>query len=242
MKPLSPATAAVFANPRRIFGENCPTCTAPIGTWPRCQSCASQVSSGSPLADRVIPLSWSISGKQSATDMELYKQSPKPSTAALRRLHELFGTVLNNHSQCLLPASYNRGIAVVPSTGTTPKVPHPLEQFASRLPGYTRCEAVFTGTRTSSRATRRTFAPGSWTINTGGQQIDHLLVLDDLWVTGAHAQSVASAAKTAGIPTVTIFTLSRLIDPTFSISDQFISAYPLNPYDAQICPMHDIIH
>jgi predicted amidophosphoribosyltransferase len=41
----------------------------------------------------------------------------------------------------------------------------------------------------------------------------HLLIIDDTWTTGGHAQSLALSARAAGAGAVTIVVLARWLDP-----------------------------
>ena len=65
----------------------------------------------------------------------------------------------------------------------------------------------------------------------------HIMVIDDTWVTGGHAQSVAMALKRAGAAKVSILAIGRWLDMddqrTEGVYNRIIRYLP---YDPDICP------
>ncbi len=65
----------------------------------------------------------------------------------------------------------------------------------------------------------------------------HVVVIDDSWVSGASAQSVAVALKQAGVEQVSILSVARVLSPHWAPNLPFLrSALPQLPYDWTICP------
>lgn len=65
----------------------------------------------------------------------------------------------------------------------------------------------------------------------------HVLVIDDTWTSGGHAQRAASALRAAGASAVTILVLARWLDPTFGPTGTFIADRLNSDYDPARCPL-----
>jgi hypothetical protein len=62
----------------------------------------------------------------------------------------------------------------------------------------------------------------------------HVLVVDDTWTQGGHAQSAALALRRAGAARVSVLVVARWINPAFGGNQQFLRGLP--DYDPDICP------
>lgn len=62
-----------------------------------------------------------------------------------------------------------------------------------------------------------------------------MLLLDDTWTSGGHAQSAAAALKSASVQRVTILTVARWLDPTWADTPKVISSLKAD-FDPDICP------
>ncbi len=51
---------------------------------------------------------------------------------------------------------------------------------------------------------------------------DHVLVVDDSWASGGHAQSLAALLKQSGVRKVSIMTVARLLSPEWSENPEFV--------------------
>jgi hypothetical protein len=84
---------------------------------------------------------------------------------------------------------------------------------------------------------RRQLRPDYYTILTPIPEGKHIMVIDDTWVTGGHAQSVAMALKRAGAAKVSILAIGRWLDMddqrTEGVYNRIIRYLP---YDPDICP------
>ena len=65
----------------------------------------------------------------------------------------------------------------------------------------------------------------------------HVLVIDDTWTTGGHAQSAASAIRATGASAVTVIVLARWLSPGFGNTAAFIAARLKSDYDPVTCPL-----
>jgi hypothetical protein len=246
---LLPYVANIARNPVRVkqlsgklfsLPENCEVCTTPTDGWPRCYQCNEQRQIyGTELADLVVPLSYAVKGHptlgQFYTDLWNYKSDRAPETARLRlSIMCLFFQQL--HSGCVArrigsPADF---FASVPSGRNRP-LPHPLEGLRAIVSGASRVAvARYVAVTRGDRATG--LDPEQFAFNeplTG-----HVQIVEDTWVKGQNAQSVAVAAKRAGATAVSIVVLGRVLDNGWQQSTGWIAD---NLVDAQwtpdICPV-----
>jgi hypothetical protein len=63
----------------------------------------------------------------------------------------------------------------------------------------------------------------------------HVLLIDDTWVSGGHAQSAALALRAAGAARISVFTVGRWLDKGSGAS-QFIREELAHDYDPTVCP------
>jgi hypothetical protein len=211
----------------------CRVCRGPArAVYTRCYQCDAQLSeAGSLLADSVVAIRYAVKGGQLASDLWRYKHGGPEAQVAARRLRELLRDFLRDHGPCVLPAST---VAVVPSGQGRPG-PHPLAGIVSScldLP------MVALSADPWAPARGREVSPG-W-LRLAGDAADgvpgaSVLVVDDTWVSGGTAQSVAMALKTAGATRVTIVVLGRHVDPADRRSPAFRSA----PAASIGVPAHD---
>ncbi|WP_370945920.1 hypothetical protein AB5J62_43655 [Amycolatopsis sp. cg5] len=64
----------------------------------------------------------------------------------------------------------------------------------------------------------------------------HVLVIDDTWVRGGHAQSAAHSVRQAGASTVSILNGARYLRGKFGDNAQFIKAQLSQDYEPLVCP------
>ena len=83
----------------------------------------------------------------------------------------------------------------------------------------------------------RELRPADWQIDMAEPIPEHVVLVDDSWVTGAHAQAVACALKSAGVRQVSIFTVARVLDPRWSANQEFIKMrFAGSGFDWTRCP------
>jgi predicted amidophosphoribosyltransferase len=240
---LFAAHAAFLHNTVREPGVTCTVCTAPVEGYPRCRPChAQRLAHELLLADRVGVAAYAVSREQSGHLMRGYKARP-PVPQHRKVVALLVATALSLHTRCagrLAGADVTHAVAVpsLPRADAT----HPLERIVSRA------LAVTPGTRSVGMLPRvaaeaadvrdaREVNPGHYTAATpvpGG----HVLVVDDTWVGGGHAQSAALAARAAGAHQVSVLVGARWMRRDWPPSDAFIRARLLDapPYDPRRCP------
>ena len=129
--------------------------------------------------------------------------------------------------------------ATVPSL-TNIGSPHPLRELLNKLPTLPGTE-IEVHANESARgvldAHRRQLNAGYYDIHTPIAKGKHVMVIDDTWVSGGHAQSVAMALKRAGAAKVSILTMGRWLDMTDRRTQGVYDRHIRNRrYNPDICP------
>lgn len=226
----------------------CEVCHTAIGhEWSQCYQCDQAAQVLSSVADVVVPVALSVKGEQLAHELSAYKYSPR--AVVRERLAQGLAAVLWRwvaaHEKCVARACGASQFAVTTTVpGTAPRVEqHPLERIVGGIVGatrgrYERLLAVNPGApqgRTHSdhrfRALRRLDG-------------ESLLVVDDTWTSGAHAQSAASALRAAGAHTVAIVVLGRHFnrrppEPYRASAENYYRAAKAQGWDWATCCVED---
>ncbi|MEV0620788.1 hypothetical protein AB0I81_46210 [Nonomuraea sp. NPDC050404] len=238
---------AIMTNPLQIPNVTCEVCTGPLASqYTRCYRCNEDARRGDvPVARRVVPLTYAVVGTQADRDMYRYKD-PMPAAQRLRnpsyqRLLLLLLGFAQTHASCLdiVASKPVTGMTTVPSLRGRPGV-HPLAVLASVLPGHwapVELEAAVG----IPEAQRRDLRPGHFIVPEPSTVTDkHILVLEDTWVQGGHAQSAASALLLAGASEVTILVIARRIrtDSPRSLTEASMQQILTDrEYSVSICPV-----
>jgi hypothetical protein len=204
--------------------------------YPRCYQCAGQwADAPGLLADVVVPISYALKGGAHYTRLWQYKNNTPGAAAARTALRAVLLTFLRDHGPCLwrhaaMPAPAR--VAVVPSGQGRPG-PHPLLGLLGPLVALTPAALTV---RTGEPLGR---ALNPWRFDAepsvAGQSV---LVVDDLWVSGASAQSAAVALRRAGARHVAVIVLGRHIDPADSRSRRIVARIETSRYDPAACAVH----
>lgn len=238
----------------------CSTCSGPVGLldfsstderYELCKPCSGyrkQQVVGSGLADAVFPLLYASAGKdQTGRDMWNYKDSrygQPGDNPAFAGLASVLYVALRYHWRCLQATTGrtpNR-VTVIPSTKNPGQV-SPLAHLAARVLDALKWEIGaeelldYSGEPTSGGGKQRgvvdTDLFGVHGLNRG----DDVLLVEDTWVSGSHAQSGAAALKKAGANSVTVLVVARWLDPTHTAARYLFDAIPHSPQpSAQVCP------
>ena len=189
----------------------CRVCRGPVAAgFPRCYQCElHQQAAGGWLADAVMPIAYAVKGGRFAIDLWRYKDGDH---AAGERLRAMLRDFLRDHGSCAWRAAGMATppgrVAVVPS-GRGRAGPHPL---ALLVASCVKLPAVRFATRMPDVPRGREIGLG-WPRVDGAVANQSVLVIDDTWVSGGSAQSVAVALKLAGAARVVIVVLGRHVDP-----------------------------
>ena len=83
----------------------------------------------------------------------------------------------------------------------------------------------------------REVTPTNYVLRTEVPKGAHVMVIDDTWVGGGHAQSVAAALKSAGAGKVSILAVARWVDLTDEVSKRVHRQHIRDRvYDPNLCP------
>lgn len=169
-------------------------------------------------------------------DMWSYKSGVAP---ALNRLSILAALFTYRHAECLdrrigMAVS---AVAMVPSlkqrTGE-----HPLSNLLAYLPPHWQRVPLSAGKQLPADVNaRREPDPAHF-----GCEVDltgrHVVVFDDTWARGGHAQGAARRIRAAGAAFVSVLVMARFLDPAFDETATFVRTRLTGiPYDLEICPV-----
>lgn len=241
--------AKVMGNPIRQYGLTCQDCTRPISAGFRwCHACGNiqadraawQVRPAEvqfSVADLVVPLTYAVKGRQAYFDMWGYKSGGEP---ARRRLNILTGLFSFQHGSCIeravaMPVS---AVALVPSLGRRPGT-HPLHEMLGYLPSAWERVPLAPAEVLPSDQNRRRMPDLEYyrcSVDLAGR---HVVVFDDTWASGGHAQGAGRRLRAAGAAKVSILVLARILDPAFdSLTLNFVQGRLDGvPYDLELCPV-----
>lgn len=249
---LLPLVAATSHNPVRAPGITCATCATPVSapSFSTCWRCNQHAStprsrSGSLLARQIIPMRYAIRGQQSYVDARAYKNpwiAPDRNHSLLRMrvLTSLFSLV---HAQCIGNAVGQAvdAVAVVPSLAPRSGA-HPLLDVARFLPRQWRRISLVPNLNVPVDR-RRDVEPSHFSLPTHEEVRGcHVVVFDDTWTTGGHAQSASVMLRTNGAALTSILVVNRDLDPGFGNTAAFIAqnvaGRPFDPWRYPVTGTH----
>lgn len=181
----------------------------------------------------MVPISYSPRTGQHHHNLRTYKGTA-PSEQAQWSLLAVLLLFLHDHLGCIAKrtGSTPTHVATVPSTRRRPGQHPPASLIGSRL------DLPWIASSTNPRYGpddrefhRDWFTP---TLNLHDGPV-HVLILDDTWTTGARAQSLAYALKTAGAATVATVVLGRHVDPDYPPSKRLLAAIATPIFDTARC-------
>lgn len=214
----------------------CELCARPISGNRFCDRCQWNYVSRSDIADRVGSMIYGFDGAQSGRLMYGYKAAyTRPSHVQTVTSLAVLG--IREHRQCvdrLLGIRATRW-AAVPSLRNI-GVEHPLRTI---LTGKIAAGSEITVTAAPREAIQspRDVTPTNYIVTTEVPPGAHVMVIDDTWVAGGHAQSVAAALKLAGARRVSVLTVARWVDLTDPVSKQVHRDHIKDrEYDPTVCP------
>ncbi len=231
LRSLLVSTAGGYLrNPVRQDFVTCAVCTTPSSGYRLCSPCNRQRCCGQPLADAVAPLSYAVAGRQSGYVMRGYKaQPPLDEHRAVVAL--LIILALTTHSDCAAEVVRTRLThwATVPSLPAKPGE-HPLHKIVSGVMPEPEVSLTAAASVANARDLNRDHFHVASRLTSGS----HVLLLDDTWTSGGHAQSAVLALRDAGANHVSVLVVARWIREDFGDNAQFLR--DLSDYDPAICP------
>lgn len=217
----------------RASGVTCDVCAEPLPALAqRCSQCVSFAGHGVPLADRVASMIYAAQpDSQAYKTMHDYK-ARFPGDDSRADVANLLRLGLTGHTRCALVLSGpgTHGWTVVPSTrGRT--------TLRSLVLAIARKPEDEVGVESLGISPKRDLRPDLWQVIPQGDLPDHVIVIDDAWVSGRHTQSIAAALKLAGVKSVSVFTVARVLNPKWPPTGQFVAERLRGPsFDPARCP------
>lgn len=228
------ATAGGYLrNPVRIANKTCAVCATPVDGYTRCFPCQSHLAAnGQQLADAVAPLTYAAGGQQAAYMMRLYK-APQPVGDHLSVVSMLMWVAISLHTKCIgalsgLPVTH---WSAVPSLPPKPGE-HPLHRIVAVNPPAASEAPLLAVAGVNDP---RDAGYGHFVSPTALPPRSHVLVLDDTWTKGGHAQSAALTFRQAGAVKVSILVAARWINLGYGGNEEFIRQLKID-YSPRICP------
>lgn len=208
-------------------------------TYDKCYPCNSVGNS----LDAVVPITYSEALSQMHTVLRNYKDGPDSVQKYMRlRLAAILWKFLDLHEQCVAMAAGATGdfdvVTIVPPKGAARRN---LDWIVGEVcvPTVERYERLLTAT---GKATGREYSPNRYRVNRrlGGENV---LLIDDTWTRGGHAQSAAWALRQAGAETIAAVVIGRHVNPEWDLGDQthgeIMDALPKR-FDWDTCAVHSV--
>lgn len=227
---LTEPYGSFLVHPLRPAPGVCAVCrTAVKGTYPRCYPCNEALTSGGALlADVVVPISIAVKGEQLAAELWRYKNQsdPKARQVLKLRLAAVLWRFLDGHEACVADAIGVRKFdlaATVPSTSG--RGDHPLRQIVETIIEPTRDRYEDLLIPNPSVPSNRDVRMDRFVVPDGADLAGKsVLLIDDTWTTGGHAQSAAVALKQARAARVGVIVIGRHFDPSFGDNLRYLRA------------------
>jgi hypothetical protein len=232
---LSAPLSNVLLGPRHGPGV-CRTCFNLIDGHDRCYACTR----GGDVLDVMAPISYSIGGEQLHHALASYKHPWLSwSRSVSHQLAAILWRHLESHEACLARASALAStsfplVTTVPSGRADGLDPHPLQTMVGELVGCTKQRHRPLLACTNHQLPLHEFDPDrfSATCPLDGEPV---LLIDDTWTTGAHAQGAAAALKRAGAGPVTALVIGRFLNRDYRDNDRRLNAIQ-TPFEWARCP------
>ena len=221
-------------NTLHIPGTTCQMCAKPVAGYQFCLKCEGYTGRAD-TADLVGSMIYGWDGSQSGRLMYGYKSAaPGPSHRQILRSLILLG--LRGHRGCAdvlvggRPATHWAAVPSLRRVGWA----HPFRELLTQV---IKTGAEINIVAAQTIRTPRDLTPTNFEVRSAIPDGVHVMVFDDTWTSGGHAQSVAAALKRAGAQTVSILTVARWLDLGETLSKRFHREHVRDrPYDPCACP------
>jgi len=228
------ATAGGYLhNPVRRELVTCAVCAEPAPGCPVCYRCRlNRSQSPIRLADATAFLTYAVSGRQSGYVMRGYKATPP--IGEHRTIVTLLAVLgLTQHGSCAgrLSAAPVTHWAAVPSLPARPGE-HPLRPIVRATAPGTELPLSAAGGTLNPRLVDPQHFRADAALPPGA----HVLIIDDTWVVGGHAQSAVLAARRAGAARVSVLVLARWLNENYGSNASFLAGLAGRDYDPGLCP------
>jgi len=218
-------------NPVREDGQTCAVCAKPVSGFQRCYGCDQHSQLGQ-LADASAFLTYAVAGQQSGYVMRGYKApQPLPEHRTIVALLVYLG--LAGHAKCpgALAGFPVTRWATVPSLPSKPGE-HPFRKFVAGLAPGQEIQLTAAADAWYPRGVSHDHFAAAEALPEGS----HVLLLDDTWASGGHAQSAALALRRAGAARISLLVVARWLNKNYGDNAGFLRQLARRDYDPGICP------
>lgn len=218
-------------SPVRRDLDTCAVCTTPVAGYRFCYRCnGHRMHAG--LADATAFLTYAVAGQQSGYVMRGYK-AQRPVSEHVAIVAMLLLLSLSVHEDC--PAAL--GGASVTHWATVPSLPakpgeHPLHRILSRADLGPEVQLAAAAHVQDPRGVN----PDHFSAQGSLPADSHVLLIDDTWTGGGHAQSAAIALHRAGARRVSLLVVARWVNADFGDNAQFLREVESRDFDPGTCP------
>ncbi len=214
----------------------CPRCLNLSGAAGLCRACRANEHR---LA-AVLPISYSVGGEWLHRLIASYKRDADPSVHdALVRLTELLDAFLARHERCLAHAagvSHFSVVSTVPSADPLRDLHHPLRRIVGAELELCRDRYERLLVRSETTAIPRVYDPARYR-GTRELEGESVLLIDDMWTSGASAESAAGALLAAGAGAVAVVVVARHLNRSWSRNDLRITRLASVHFDLEQCAL-----
>ncbi|MFJ3927805.1 hypothetical protein [Streptomyces sp. NPDC090022] len=183
-------------------------------------------------------MSLALKGEQYANELWRYKNASGPQRQYFRMgLAAVLWRFLVLHEACIATHCAVPGFELVTTVpSTSGRESHPLRVMVADMVEHTRTRyrdllaavpgaAVLGRTCTAAR------------YQSGALRGEHVLLVDDTWATGHHAQSAAAALKAGGAGTVALVVLGRHLNLTYGDTATHVEQARLRRFTWDVCAL-----
>jgi predicted amidophosphoribosyltransferase len=237
-KRLDRSVGYFLTNTVYLPKQTCCRCrgTVPLSAEDICRRCRSYT--GPYTADLVGSLIYACSGAESGRLMRGYKEGLSIQDTEAILLLLLLGLSHDGCASAAVGSAFTHW-ASVPSLQHFDRE-HPLHRIIHQMPGLPTVQVEVRASEAGKAADHnqgRQFNAGHYDVVSAIPAGAHVLVIEDTWVSGGHAQSVAAAFKHAGADKVSILAIARWLDMGDPRTHRiYHDALESRSYDATVCP------
>ncbi|WP_125776600.1 ComF family protein [Antribacter gilvus] len=217
-------------------GITCAVCGTPVNHAldSRCPPCRGHLAESTSIADRVGLMVYAEQYDAQAYRLVQQYKGDFPGPEHILVMRSLLALGLRSHVACDLKLAgidySNMGWAVVPSSKGRDVLTKLVKGLARRPEAQVPLVAVGDG------FVKHSFRPENFLVPHGVEVPEHVLLIDDSWVSGSNAQSSAAALKRAGARDVSVFAVARVLKPTYEPTKRFLADRGHPDFDPARCP------
>lgn len=242
---LSDRYANFLVHPLLSAPGVCQVCrgTASLG-YPNCRQCQQTGNAlGTGVADAVVPVSLALKGEQYANELWRYKNAAGPQQQYFRMgLAAVLWRFLALHEACVAAHCAVSGFDVVTTPpSTSGREDHPLRVLVAEMVGATRdrYRDLLTPAPDAAALGRN---PSRSRYTSAALWGENVLIIDDTWTSGNHAQSASAALKAAGAGSVAVVVLGRHLNVSYGDTATLVEQARLRQFSWDMCGLRPWHH